>query len=504
MAVKLKAGGLRGQTTDPSGDRWYVTDGMNAVGPVDLDLLARGVEAGRVPLDSFVRNERWKVWRPLTDFTEAEGDAAASIPSLVHTGPLSALLDALADERSSEAADRQTIEIGSEAIPTLDPGSLEVAPPNSSPEEEIQASDILSSETVDIPAPKAPVAAGAASPRIESTQLSRDLLGADRPTLASYLDDDEETIVPRKPSVAGVVRGGPASIPPPRPGSIPPVHIETGRGNETGRGPISSAPQHGSRPPMVGAASISSAPARPASAHPLSPQPLSAPMSAPPLSAPPSVPPSAESSTATATANTGRPASLPPPPAPPAVASPRSPSVAPPNDEHATARISLPPATVPPSSGWSPADELASAKDLSDALLLLLTAVVRRAPAEVGLVHKMADDGATVVCAHGPNGIDLLGTRARLLDPAIVAAAGGNIVIAEPAPGPAGDATLARMRKVGIDCEGAVMFPLRPRGRLLGFLEIGKAERFGLRGILRAEDLVRAFVTKAETLGWIA
>lgn len=488
MAVKLKAGGLRGQTTDPSGDRWYVTDGMNAVGPVDLDLLARGVEAGRVPLDSFVRNERWKVWRPLTDFTEAEGDAAASIPSPAHSGPLSALLDQLADERSSEAADRKTIEIGSEAIPTLDPGSLEAAPPTSAPEEEIQASDILSSETVDIPAPKA----GAA--RVESTQLSRDLLGADRPTLASYLDDDEETIVPRKPSVAGGVRGGPASIPPPRPGSIPPVHIETGRVGETGRGPISSAPQQ--RQPAPGAASISSAPARPASVRPAA---SGQALSPKPLSAPPSVPPSAESSTATATANTGRPASLPPPPAAPAPAA----SPLPTHDEHATARISLPPATVPPSSGWSPADELASAKDLSDALLLLLTAVVRRAPAEVGLVHKMADDGATVVCAHGPNGIDLLGTRARLLDPAVVAAAGGNIVIAEPAPGPAGDATLARMRKVGIDCEGAVMFPLRPRGRLLGFLEIGKAERFGLRGILRAEDLVRAFVTKAEALGWV-
>jgi GYF domain 2 len=48
-------------------DRWYVTNGERAVGPVDLDLLARGIESGKVPLDSFVRNEAWTVWRPLSD-----------------------------------------------------------------------------------------------------------------------------------------------------------------------------------------------------------------------------------------------------------------------------------------------------------------------------------------------------------------------------------------------------------------------------------------------------
>lgn len=497
MAVRLKGGSLRGQTTD----KWYVTDGMNAVGPVDLELLARGVEAGRVPLDSFVRNEGWKVWRPLTDFTEAELDAHGlpkPSPSGPVSGPLSSLLDALADERSAEYADRKTIEIGSEAVPTLDPSASEKGPAEEvSSVEEILAADIISSETVDLPANAAGRASGAsgeaAAPAgsaegakpVEATQLSRDLLGADRPTLASYLDDDEETIVPRKPSV----RTGPASIPPPRPGSIPPIHVVPG-GTPSRPAPISSAPQAVTRPASVPPPRAPEAMASPAPAVP---------------------PPPAESSTATATAQTGRPASLPPPP----VAAPASPLPTPApagrlpsqpaiEDEHATARISLPPATVPPSSGWSPADELATAKDLSEALLLLLTAVIRRAPAEVGLVHKMADDGATVVCAHGPKSIDLLGARARLLDPAVVAAAGGNIVIAEPAPGPAGDATLQRMRKVGIDCEGAVMFPLRPRGRLLGFLEIGKAERFGLRGILRAEDLVRAFVSKAEALGWSA
>ena len=68
MAVRLKSGGLGAQKLD----KWYVTDGLNAVGPLRLDLLARGIELGRVPTDSFVRNESWKVWRPLSDFTEGQ------------------------------------------------------------------------------------------------------------------------------------------------------------------------------------------------------------------------------------------------------------------------------------------------------------------------------------------------------------------------------------------------------------------------------------------------
>jgi hypothetical protein len=146
--------------------------------------------------------------------------------------------------------------------------------------------------------------------------------------------------------------------------------------------------------------------------------------------------------------------------------------------------------------------ELSGAKDLSEGLLLLLHAVVQRTPADLALIHKMSDEGATVVCAHGPNAPDLLGTRVRLLDPAVVAAAGGAIVVAEPAPGPAGDATLQRLAKLGRQVEGAVMIPLRPRGRLMAILEMGKAERFHLRSVIRAEDLARAFVTRAESSGW--
>jgi hypothetical protein len=51
-------------------DRWYVTDGATAVGPVTLELLGRGIEAEKVPLDGFVRHESWTAWRRLSDLVE--------------------------------------------------------------------------------------------------------------------------------------------------------------------------------------------------------------------------------------------------------------------------------------------------------------------------------------------------------------------------------------------------------------------------------------------------
>jgi hypothetical protein len=52
----------------PSGrrsDRWFVTNGVVAVGPVSFELLTRGASGGRSPAGSFVRPEAWRVWRRL-------------------------------------------------------------------------------------------------------------------------------------------------------------------------------------------------------------------------------------------------------------------------------------------------------------------------------------------------------------------------------------------------------------------------------------------------------
>src|SRR5262245_26914445 len=57
-----------------STDRWYVTNGATAVGPVNLELLTRGLEAGKVPISSFVRHEAWKVWRPVCELAEITND----------------------------------------------------------------------------------------------------------------------------------------------------------------------------------------------------------------------------------------------------------------------------------------------------------------------------------------------------------------------------------------------------------------------------------------------
>ncbi len=63
--------------SDPAlSDSWFVTNGSGAVGPVALELVARGVEAGKVPLEScFVRHESWKIWRGLSDLA-ADAPAA--------------------------------------------------------------------------------------------------------------------------------------------------------------------------------------------------------------------------------------------------------------------------------------------------------------------------------------------------------------------------------------------------------------------------------------------
>ncbi|WP_437599929.1 DUF4339 domain-containing protein [Sorangium sp. So ce590] len=94
-------------------DRWYVTNGERSVGPVKLDQLARGIESGIVPLDSFVRNETWTVWCPLSDIamvTVAAAETPAEQPDEVSdaddddTVPLSSQQTPLTPPRSGPAA----------------------------------------------------------------------------------------------------------------------------------------------------------------------------------------------------------------------------------------------------------------------------------------------------------------------------------------------------------------------------------------------------------------
>jgi hypothetical protein len=52
--------------TVPS-DRWFVTNGVVAVGPVTFELVLRGVAHGRLSTASFARHESWQVWRRLAE-----------------------------------------------------------------------------------------------------------------------------------------------------------------------------------------------------------------------------------------------------------------------------------------------------------------------------------------------------------------------------------------------------------------------------------------------------
>jgi len=64
-------------------DRWFVTNGVVAVGPVSYELVLRGVAYGRIPAGSFVRHESWQVWRRLEDIeAQSAGNRRRTIEDL--------------------------------------------------------------------------------------------------------------------------------------------------------------------------------------------------------------------------------------------------------------------------------------------------------------------------------------------------------------------------------------------------------------------------------------
>jgi hypothetical protein len=290
-----------------TGDRWYVTTGAKAVGPVALDLLTKGIEAGKVPVECFVRHEAWKVWRPLADIASVEGT----------------------------------------------------------------------------PLPRTP-----ARPAAEVSAALGSALGA--------FSDMGRAV----PSTPGRV---PSAPPPPLPPPVPP---------------------------------------------------------------PRRAPPPAHESLATST-----------------------------DDITEPGRPSLP-------AEQSPSDVLAGSSDLQEAMMLLMAAIVQRSEADAALLHRLDDQGAAVVCAHGPLRGEMLGSRTRLLDAAVVAAAGGHLVVAEPTPGPAGEAVLARLARLGVVAEGALMVPVRTPRRLLGMVELGRRRRFTAAEIAGIEALVAGLTMRADAQDW--
>jgi hypothetical protein len=151
-----------------------------------------------------------------------------------------------------------------------------------------------------------------------------------------------------------------------------------------------------------------------------------------------------------------------------------------------------------------PSDALAGAADLHDAVLLLLSAAVQQSDADCALLHRMEGDNAVVVSSHGPAMFDVLGTRTPVVDPAVMAASAGLLVVAEPAPGPAGAAVIERLSALGVAAVGGVMVPIRPHGRLLGMIELGRRTPFRASEVAAIEALAAALVATIESRGWDA
>jgi hypothetical protein len=53
--------------------RYFVTDGEATVGPVDGELLVRGIHAGKVPLEAQVWCTAWGNWKPIAEFAAEIG-----------------------------------------------------------------------------------------------------------------------------------------------------------------------------------------------------------------------------------------------------------------------------------------------------------------------------------------------------------------------------------------------------------------------------------------------
>lgn len=351
--VRLRADILRADRA--SADRWYVTNGATAVGPVALELVERGIEAGRIPVESYIRHELWKIWRPLSELC------------------------------------------------------------------------------------------------IQQEPRPIDPLGTPLPLA---MPSDQGSFDPRETTMK------PAMTPPP-----PPVSLELDL-------PVVAAE------PMVVSAAASSVDA------------IGEPVST-------SVPPILNVDDAVEVDPEDVHEDLPATPrrSAPAIA------VAPPKPPPSVEDITLP-ARPPKVTEKVTGDPLHGADQLKDALLLLSGVILREVGCDGVMVHRVDDEGAVAVVAHGPRMFDVVGLRSRLLDPAIVAAAAGILVVAEPSPGPAGQAILARLAVLGVVGAGAVMIPIRPNGRLFGTLEMGQAAAFSGAQIAKAEGFVRVVTAKMEQADW--
>ena len=122
----------------PADDRWYVTNGVVAVGPVSYELLQRGIGAGRIPPGSFVRHGTWKVWRRLEDIKALS--AAKRKETIEHLAAVSAS----AEERASSPFHEPPTPPASEEI---EAATVVEAPPSIRPPAMVDPAGVLANAT---------------------------------------------------------------------------------------------------------------------------------------------------------------------------------------------------------------------------------------------------------------------------------------------------------------------------------------------------------------------
>jgi hypothetical protein len=102
----------------PVADRWYVTNGVVALGPIAFALLTRGMASGKIPQNSYIRHESWKVWQRLLDVGQLNDASRAKVVEAL--GQISQAVDSRARSEHSE--------------PPPPPTSAELSRPTSDPE----------------------------------------------------------------------------------------------------------------------------------------------------------------------------------------------------------------------------------------------------------------------------------------------------------------------------------------------------------------------------------
>jgi hypothetical protein len=70
LAEKPSAPSTSAGPAPPGASAWYVTNGESVIGPVDTELLLRGITSSRIPNDCMVIQESWGSWRALHQIRE--------------------------------------------------------------------------------------------------------------------------------------------------------------------------------------------------------------------------------------------------------------------------------------------------------------------------------------------------------------------------------------------------------------------------------------------------